>query len=208
MSCRWRAASPAGHSPGATSTGDPGVMEDVTFELSGAGGRPIRGRALLPPTARAAVIICHGFKGFSRWGFFPHLASAIASAGMRAIQFDFSGSGIGPDRETFTETDAFAENTFTREMEDLRIVEAEARRRGWLEERYGILGHSSGGGTAILHAASTPRLGALVTLAAIADVRRWSDEETRQWRDRGYTEVRNSRTGQVLRLGTALLDEV
>lgn len=183
-------------------------MEDVQFELPGAGGRAIRGRALLPSDARAAVIICHGFKGFSRWGFFPTLAAAIAGAGMRAIQFDFSGSGIGADGETFTEADAFAENTFTRELEDLRIVEREAEKRGWLIERYGILGHSRGGGTAILHAARSPALGALVTLAAIAYVRRWTEPEARLWRERGFTEIRNSRTGQLMRLGTALLDEV
>ena len=190
------------------SKADPGAIEEVAFELAGAAGRPVRGSALLPGNARAAVIICHGFKGFAQWGFFPALAGAIAAAGLRAIRFDFSGSGIGPDRETFTEADAFAENTFSRELEDMRIVEAEASRRGWLEERYGILGHSRGGGTAILHAARTPSVGALVTLAAISYTRRWSPEEARAWRDRGYTEIRNTRTGQVMRLGTALLDEV
>ena len=185
-----------------------GGAEEIAFELRGAGGRPIRGHAVLPAGARAAVIICHGFKGFSRWGFFPQLAASVVEAGMRAIRFDFSGSGDGADGEAFTEVEAFAENTFGRELEDLRIVEAEARRRGWLEERYGILGHSRGGGTAILHAARTPQLGALVTLNAIASARRWSDAEAKQWRERGYSEIRNARTGQVLKLGTALLDEV
>ena len=183
-------------------------IDEVAFELRGSGGRPIRGSALIPAGARAAVIICHGFKGFAQWGFFPALARAIAEARLRAIRFDFSGSGIGADRESFTEPDAFAENTFSRELDDLRTVEAEAAKRGWLSERYGILGHSRGGGTAILHAARTPELGALVTLAAISHTRRWSDDEARAWRDRGYTEIRNTRTGQVMRLGTALLDEV
>jgi dienelactone hydrolase len=168
----------------------------------------LRARAHLPAKARGTVIICHGFKGFSRWGFFPHLAAAIAKEGLRAIRFDFSGSGVGADGESFTETDAFASNTFSRELEDLAAVEAEAARRGWLTSPYGLVGHSRGGGTAILHAAGNPAVGALVTLAAIAYVRRWSDSEERAWRSRGYTEVVNSRTGQVLRLGTALLDDV
>ncbi len=184
------------------------MSAQLSFEVRGAGDRPLRGSAMLPTAPRGTVIICHGFKGFSRWGFFPHLASAIASAGLRAIRFDFSGSGVGPDGESFTEEEAFAENTVTRELEDLAAIEDEARRRGWIDERYGLLGHSRGGGTAILHAARRSEVGALVTLAAIAYAMRWTEEEAREWRKRGYREIVNTRTGQVLRQGTALLDDV
>jgi uncharacterized protein len=184
------------------------VSERVAFEVTGPAGRRLRATAILPDVPRATVIICHGFKGFSRWGFFPHLAELLAREGFRAIRFDFSGSGVGADGESFTEIEAFAENTFSRELEDLAAVEAEARRRGWLETPYGLVGHSRGGGTAILHAAGDPAVGALVTLAAISHVRRWSESEAREWRARGYTEIINSRTKQVLRLGTALLDDV
>ena len=184
------------------------MSEHLAFEVTGAAGRTLRTSAILPETPRGTVIICHGFKGFSQWGFFPHLAGAIANEGIRAIRFDFSGSGVGADGESFTDADAFAENTFSRELEDLAAIEAEAKRQGWIEAPYGLVGHSRGGGTAILHAAGNPAVGALVALAAIAYVRRWSEAEERDWRARGYTEVVNSRTGQVLRLGTALLDDV
>ena len=184
------------------------MTAQVPFEVPSAGGRTLRASATLPEAPRGTVIICPGFKGFSRWGFFPHLAAEIAKEGLRAIRFDFSGSGVGPDGESFTETDAFAENTFTRELEDLAAVEKEATRRGWIDARYGIVGHSRGGGTAILHSADNPAVGAVVTLAAISHVRRWSESEERDWRARGYTEIVNTRTGQVLRLGTALLDDV
>lgn len=184
------------------------MSEEQRFEVGGVDGRSMRVTALLPEKPRGTVIVCHGFKGFSRWGFFPHLAAAIADEGLRAIRFDFSGSGVGDDGESFTEQEAFANNTFTRELEDLDAVEADARRRGWLDAPYGLVGHSRGGGTAILHAAGNAGIGALVTLNAISTVVRWSDPEARAWRERGYTEIVNSRTGQVLRLGTALLDDV
>ena len=180
----------------------------LAFEARGPGDRRLRASAMLPTAPRGTVIICHGFKGFSRWGFFPHFASAIAGGRLRAIRFDLSGSGVGPDGESFTEVDAFADNTITRELEDLAAVEDEARRRGWIDERYGLLGHSRGGGTAILHAARSSNVGALVTLASIAYAMRWTEEEAREWRSRGYREIVNSRTGQVLRQGTALLDDV
>ena len=184
------------------------MSEQVAFDVSTAGDRTLRATAILPERPRGTVIICHGFKGFSRWGFFPHLAAAIANQRLRAIRFDFSGSGIGADGETFTEAEAFAGNTFSRELEDLAAIEADAKRRGWIEAPFGLVGHSRGGGTAILHASGNPAVGALVTLAAIAYVRRWSAAEERDWRARGYMEVVNSRTGQILRLGTALLDDV
>jgi uncharacterized protein len=184
------------------------VTEHLAFEIPSAGHRTLRASATLPKAPRGTVIICHGLKGFSRSGFLPHLATELAKEDLRVIRFDFSGSGIGPDGESFTETESFAENTFTKELEDLAAVEQDARRRGWIDARYGIVGYSRGGGMAILHAADNPAVGALVTLAAIGHVRRWSDTEEREWRARGYTEVVNTPTGQVLRLGTALLDDV
>jgi pimeloyl-ACP methyl ester carboxylesterase len=154
------------------------------------------------------VIICHGFKGFAHWAFFPYLARSLAESGMRAITFDFSGNGVGEDRENFSELEEFETNTFTQELADLGQVIAEARRRGWIEWGFGLFGHSRGGGVAILHAAFDEDVKALVTWASISKVRRWSDEDIKMWRNRGYTDILNSRTGQTMRLGTELLDEV
>ena len=51
-------------------------------------------------------------------------------------------------------------------------------------------------------------MNSLVTWAAISYPSRWSPEDVLTWRRRGYAEVTNSRTGQVMRLGTDLLDDV
>jgi dienelactone hydrolase len=159
--------------------------------------------------AVGSVIVCHGFKGFAHWAFFPYLARKLSESGLTAITFDFSGSGIGRDRESFTEAAAFAENTFSRELEDLDLVEDYARRMKWIEGRFGLLGHSRGGGMAILFAASEgSNVSALVTWAAISYPNRWSPEDVVTWRKQGYADISNSRTGQVMRLGTALLDDV
>jgi len=171
----------------------------------------VRGEAYHPENRDApvgTVIICHGFKGFAHWAFFPYLARSLAENGMRAITFDFSGNGVGEDRENFSELEEFETNTFTQELSDLGQVIAEARRRGWIEWGFGLFGHSRGGGVAILHAAFDEDVKALVTWASISKVRRWSDEDVKMWRNRGYTDILNSRTGQTMRMGTALLDEV
>src|SRR5262245_22332119 len=90
------------------------------------------------------VILLHGFKGFMDWGFFPEIARRIAEQGLAAVRFNASGSGIGEDPESFTETEAFARNTLTREMEDLERVRAwirETRPPGVDPERASLLGH-------------------------------------------------------------------
>src|ERR1051325_4064386 len=37
---------------------------------------------------------------------------------------------------------------------------------------------------------------------------RWTADDVKTWRGRGFTEITNSRTGQVMRLGTDLLEDV
>src|SRR6476619_6105291 len=108
------------------------------------------------------VVICHGFKGFAHWAFFPYLGRSLAENGMRAITFDFSGNAVGTDRENFTELEEFETNTLTQELADLEQVIAEARKRGWIEGGFGLFGHSRGGGVAILHAGFDEDVRALV----------------------------------------------
>lgn len=178
------------------------------FEIESGSAYPVRGEVFLAEKPRGGVVICHGFKGFAHWAFFPYLARALAAAGLNAITFDFSGSGMGPDRENFTQPEAFASNTFTQDQRDLGAVVRHARSQGWLGGAFGMFGHSRGGGTAILYTADEPAVNALVTWAAIANANRWTADAVEGWRQRGYVEISNSRTGQVLRLGTALLEEV
>ena len=188
----------------------PGASQPIAprrFDFEGAGGRPIRGEVRLVPGARASVVLVHGFKGFARFAFLPYLADRLASAGITAVTFNFSGSGVGDDMETFSDPEAFEENTYTRELHDLGIVLAEGERLGWITPQHGLFGHSRGGGIAILRAARDARIHALVTWAAISTVKRWPTDIAAAWRDRGWLDVENARTKQVFRLGTAVLDE-
>jgi alpha-beta hydrolase superfamily lysophospholipase len=168
----------------------------------------IRGEARLPERPAGTVVICHGFKGFAHFSFFPYLAEELANAGFRAITFDFSGSGVGEDRESFTNRDAFTHNTYLQELEDLDAVVGEARVRHWIEKGYGLFGHSRGGGTAILRAADDPGVRVLVTWAAISSTNRWPSDVIAGWRERGYIDIANSRTGDVIPLSVELLHEV
>jgi alpha-beta hydrolase superfamily lysophospholipase len=188
----------------------------VPFALD-TGAAVLHGVADLPdaPGERPAVVICHGFKGFMEWGFFPCLASLLAERGFAAIRFNLSGAGMLPGDELVTDLDAFRENTYSRELADLLAVLAavgETIAPGRVDRRrLGLLGHSRGGGAALLAASRPPwreSVRALVTWSAIADVDRFTPEQKEDWRRDGELPVVNARTGQVLSLGLGLLQDV
>ena len=167
-------------------------------------------RAAGRKVARPAVVVVHGFKGFKDWGMFPHLAERLALAGFSAVSFNLSGSGVD-DAGEFTLPDRFGHNTFSAELQDLNRV-LDALLMGELgtapPTSVGLVGHSRGGGVAVLQAARDRRVRALVTWAAISRVERWSADQRTTWRAAGRTEIQNVRTGQVLPLYTDVLDDI
>lgn len=181
----------------------------ATLRLRGADGDPLyvdvrsgaRGGELRP-----TVVVCHGFKGFKDWGFFPKVADRLALAGYTAVSFNFSGSGVGPDSEVVDEPERWFRQTLTGDLADLGTVvdHMASSSPPWI----GLLGHSRGGATAVLQAARDPRIAALVTWAAVATFHRYPPADLAQWRREGRIEVVNARTGQALPIGTGLLDDL
>ncbi|MGH7658621.1 MAG: alpha/beta hydrolase, partial [Gemmatimonadales bacterium] len=147
---------------------------------------------------------------FKDWGMFPPLASRAARAGFTSVSFNMSGSGVD-DSGDFTLGDRFVRNTYSAERADLAAV-VDALLAGRLgvppPTCIGLIGHSRGGGIAILHTADDRRIAALVTWAAIGSVDRWSKPEKDAWRKLGYLNIQNARTGQIFPLETATLDDI
>lgn len=177
-----------------------GVLGDILISVRAAGRK----------SPRPAVVLLHGFKGFRSWGFFPPLADRLAKAGFTVVTYSASGSGVDAAGE-FAFPDRFGHNTYSAELTDLRTV-LTALRSGELgtapPTKLGLMGHSRGGGIAILQAAKDPRVDALVTWATIGLVDRWSAGAKADWRARGRLDVVNSRTHQVLPLYLDVLEEV
>ncbi len=157
-----------------------------------------------------AVIVLHGFKGFKDWGMFPPFTERLARAGFTAVSFNVSGSGVD-DAGQSAWPDRFGHNTFMAEQQDLDAVLA-ALDGGHLgvvrPSSVGIVGHSRGGGMAVLWAATRPRISALVTWAGIATVRRWNPAQCRAWREAGRLDIVNVRTQEVLPMYLDTLNEV
>ena len=100
------------------------------------------------------VIFSHGFKGFKDWGPFNTVSDIFAQSGLNFLKFNFSHNGVSSERPLeFTDLEAFGNNNFSIELEDLESVIEWAKNN--LEQkvdlcRIYLLGHSRGGGISIL----------------------------------------------------------
>jgi len=173
----------------------------------------LRGDVRAPdgPSPDTAIVVVHGFKGFKDWGFFPYLCERLADAGHAVVSFNLSHNGIGDDPLEFTELERFARNTLSRELDEVQDVIDEVLSGSLLGEvprALGVVGHSRGGGQAVLATAEHDGIDALVTWAAVADFDRWSAELRAEWRDTGRIFVSNARTGQQMPLDVTLLEDL
>lgn len=189
------------------------ALREISFAVDNSRGDAVHGdvRFFEDSSSKPVIVFCHGFKGFKDWGPFPNWGRRLAQAGFAAVHFNFSYNGVHPDAPTeFTEPGKFAQNTLTRELDDLQavldtIADGDLPAPAVDPDRIGLVGHSRGGGIAILQAARDDRVQTLVTWAAVDGfIRRFSDEQIEDWKTQGYTEVVNSRTGEVMRLDQVL----
>lgn len=69
---------------------------------------------------KPVIIFCHGYKGFKDWGAWNLVAKAFAKAGFFFLKFNFShNGGTIEDPIDFPDLEAFAQNNFSKELEDL-----------------------------------------------------------------------------------------
>jgi dienelactone hydrolase len=193
------------------------MASPVSFALPTSTGKLLHGCLHDPGQAgpRPTIVVCHGFKGFMDWGFFPYLADLLANRGFLIVRFNFSGSGMLPGDELVTDPEAFRTATHSQDLAELlELLEALGSRIAGDRvdhRRIGLFGHSRGGGTALLGAAQRPwrhELGAIVTWAAVASFDRLSAEEKANWRSRGSVPVVNARTGQELSVDVEVLEDL
>jgi dienelactone hydrolase len=176
------------------------TLREETLQLQTDEGLPLRLRVCAPAETQplAAIVVCHGFKGFAQWGFFPHVCQRLAERGFAAIRFDFSHNGIGEQATEFTRMDLFASNSYSRECADLPQVltwwrQAQPEPLGALP--MGLLGHSRAS-VPVLTVAAEQGIAAVVTWNGVSRALRFSERQLREWELDGRMEFTNARTGQ------------
>ncbi len=183
-----------------------------TIEIPAADGFAIRADLYAPldGSRSGLVILCHGFKGYRTWGFFPYLAECLAGAGIAALAIDFSFDG---DLGGTARPDLFQRNTIKRERADLEAV-----LRPVVHERpgnlagarlpIGLFGHSRGGVIATLAACENHAIGALCTWSCPAHPDHFTAAQKERWRGQGEYDFTDSRGGARLALSTDYLDDL
>jgi uncharacterized protein len=184
------------------------MIQKEEFKLAGAEGKTIIGDTTYDDTTtlKANIIFIHGFKGFKDWGAHHLMTSFFAAKGYRYVKFNLSHSGVKPENPTdVTDMDAFASNTVTKELFDTTAV-INYTASHFPEQPIYLIGHSRGGGIAILSAASDHRISKLITWASIADFTSlWKKEQEKEWMHTGRIYVVNARTKEEMPLDNTLL---
>jgi len=172
---------------------------------------PVKSNRELMPV----VLFLHGFKGFKDWGPFPDACEDLARCGFAVLGMNFSRNGIGDRMDTFDRLDLFEKETLTQDLEDVGSMIEAIKRREVASERIrlnsdlmAVVGHSRGGHTAVSAAAEYTEIHCLVTWSAVADYNtHWSEWMIRDWKERGYTEIQNARTGQTMRIDRVVYED-
>lgn len=186
------------------------MIRKQQFILSGAQGKTITGDLTCDNegTEKKTIIFVHGFKGFKDWGAHNLVARFFAENQFKYIKFNLSHNGTDPDNPVdVTDLKAFASNTVSYEMHDLEAVIHYARHT-FSSDEICLIGHSRGGGLAILEAAKNPDVQKLVTWSAISDFRSlWKPEQEEEWQRSGKIFVENARTKEKMPLNSSLLED-
>ncbi|MBK8945999.1 MAG: alpha/beta hydrolase [Ignavibacteriae bacterium] len=157
------------------------------------------------------LIFVHGFKGFKDWGFGPYLAEYFAQKKYFIITFNFSHNGIGENFTEFTELEKFAQNTYTREVNELNQI-ISAYKNGFFgkvnwKNKLGIVGHSRGGAISIIESSKNINVNALAVWASISNFDRFTVKQKEEWKSRGFLEILNMRTKQKMKLNITLNED-
>ena len=188
-----------------------------SLKIEGSAGRPILIDVTYKDTddAKPVIIFCHGFKGYKDWGAFPLMAEFFAEAGYVFIKFNFSHNGGTVEQPIdFPDLKAFGENNYSIELDDLGLVIDDVISGNIISlnhvdlNKICLLGHSRGGGIAILKASEDTRINKLATLAAVSDFKSRFPigPELLKWDQAGTSYVLNGRTGQQMPMNYQLYE--
>ncbi len=194
-------------------------VKKVSGKIDSTEGNPIRYDLYTPSHfggTLPVVMFLHGFKGFKDWGAFPDAFYEMVRSGCAVLAFNFSRNGIDRNTDTFERLDLFEKETFSQDLLDVQtVINALHNRKitsnmSELEtERIAIVGHSRGGHTAVVAAADFTEIDTLITWSAVADYEEhFTDQMKKDWEEKGYTEIVNSRTKQTMKIDRAVYDDL
>ena len=152
------------------------------------------------------VIFCHGYKGYKDWGAWNLVAENFAENNIFFVKMSFSHNGGTVDQPIdFPDLEAFGNNNFTIELDDIDTVINWVLKNPSIQKeidpmRITLIGHSRGGGTALIKAGEDIRITKVITWAGISDFgsRFTNEEQINAWKKNGVVYIENGRTKQQM----------
>jgi uncharacterized protein len=191
------------------------VVVETPFSLRDEPGEVISGDFRFPEGGEGLplLFICHGFTAHKDWGPFPHFGRRFAALGFASVVFNFSHNGVGPGSKRFDELEKFSRNTIGRELEDIgRLLSAARDGRlggGRIDRaRIGIVGHSRGGGLAILSASQDSRIRGVAAWSTVATFHRYTPRQREVWEQDGFLPVTVRGQKTRLKFGVEVLRDL
>lgn len=157
-------------------------------------------------TKKEVVLFCHGYKGYKDWGAWNLVAEEFVRQGFFFVKMNFSHNGGTIEQPIdFPDLEAFGNNNFIKELDDLEtVIDWLSFNDGYEKEmdinRLTLIGHSRGGGIVLLKAYEDQRIKKVVTWAGVSDfASRFPEGEVlAQWKESGVAYVHNGRTKQEM----------
>ena len=156
---------------------------------------------------KPVVIFCHGYKGYKDWGAWNLVAERFAEEGCFFLKFNFSHNGGTPKNPIdFPDLEAFAQNNFTKELDDLEdIINFISATDNFGNEinsnAISLIAHSRGAGIILIKASEEPRIKNVITWAGVSDFKerfQIGSSQFNDWKEKGITYIENSRTKQLM----------
>ncbi len=156
---------------------------------------------------KPVVIFCHGFKGYKDWGAWDLVAKRFADEDYFFLKFNFSfNGGTLQNPIDFPDLDAFAENNFSKELDDLESVINFVTSNNSFEKEIdtnsiSLVAHSRGGGIILIKASENSLVKNVITWAGVSDFKARfleGSDHFKDWEMKGVTYIENSRTKQLM----------
>lgn len=145
------------------------------------------------------ILFVHGFMGFKDWGAWNLVAAYFVQQGFAFAKVNLSHNGGTIENPLdFPDLEAFSNNTYSKEVEDLSLFRKQLAMKIHAKRLY-LIGHSRGGAAVILNARNEC-VDKIVLWASICDIGRRFPEGSslEDWKNQGYRTVLNGRTKQEL----------
>jgi pimeloyl-ACP methyl ester carboxylesterase len=158
-------------------------------------------------TPKPLVVFCHGYKGYKDWGAWNLVAERFAKEGYFFLKFNFShNGGTVQNPIDFPDLEAFAQNNFSEELDDLEAVINFISSTNDFENELNskaisLIAHSRGAGIILIKASEDLKIKNVITWAGVSDFKARfmiGSIQFNDWREKGITYIENSRTKQLM----------